>query len=267
MTCFLRAAMFLALAGLALADMRFTEKSKDEHSYLLGNGGEKKAPRTTTVALKGRKVKFSENDDPTAAPFRVSYFDGETGDFRDSNPRKKNFSVLTAAKMKERSDKAQARVKDLEGKLKLMSGEKKARTERYIWLSKKNLGQLPEPPKVELQRTGEKQKLGSFDCERVVIREADVAGQMQVVFDCWMTEQAEGWAAYADMYAAYKAFSPAVLEKMKEVKGFHVKGYFEVFWFEGDYQKTTFDNSDAAAGEVPDAEFQIPADYADTTPK
>ena len=130
-------------------------------------------------------------------------------------------------------------------------------------MTKKVLGMLPTAPKVELSKTGEKEKIGDWDCERVVIKEENDKGEMEVIFDCWVTEKITGWNAYADMFAAYKAFSPGVLEKMKEVKGFHVKGMFTLFYFDGDgyTEKNEVDNSDVKETAVSEAEFTIPSTF------
>lgn len=258
------AVSLFAVAGLAVADLRFTEKSSDD-ILQLRTGKTSRAPRNTVVALKGRVVKFSENDGADAKPHMETVFDAAKLAQWTSNPRTKKYSEITQEGLKAQEDKAKADIASLEKKLPLMSGEKKKNTEKYIWLVKKMLGLLPEAPKVELKRTGEKQKVGNFECERVVIEEADETGAMQVVFDCWMTEAVDGWGVYADMYGAYRAFSPGVLAKMKEMKGFHVKGTFTVFWLTGELQKTTFDNSDASVAEVQDAEFQVPSDFTNTS--
>ena len=263
---FVAAAVLLVLAGLAGADLRFTEKASDQTSDLI-NGKDSKAPRVTVVEVKGHLVKFIENDDPTAKPRRVVIFDGTKQTQKDVNPRGKTFAEFGPDYLNKRTEDAKVRVGKLEDGLEDLTGEKKTRTEKLIWYSKKVLGLLVKAPAVEMTRTGEKQKIGVFDCERIVIKEEDPAGQMQVVFDCWMTEAAEGWTAYADMYSGYKAFSPGVLEKMKELKGIHVKGTFELFWLEGQLVRSVFDNSDAKVMELPDEGFLVPADYSNTSKK
>jgi hypothetical protein len=254
------AAALLALAGIAVADLRFTEKSKDEIFEFL-SGKQSKAPRKTVVALKGRVVKFSEFDGADQNAKREVIFDAAAPVQKDMNPRSRTWFEENAEELKAKAEKAKAKTAEWEKKLPLMSGDKKKSVEKHVWTVKKNLGLLEKAPKVELKRTGEKQKIGEYECERIVIEEADETGAMQAVFDCWMTEALEGWSVYADMYAAYHAFSPAVLEKMKEVKGFHVKGKFTVFWITGQQQKTEFDNSDVKVVDVPEAEFQVPADF------
>ncbi|NUN50510.1 MAG: hypothetical protein HUU15_16985 [Candidatus Brocadiae bacterium] len=268
MKTFVSSLAVLLLAGFALADLRFTEKSVDSNTAVL-KATESKKPRTTTVALKGNRVKFSETDDPTAKPSRETLFDVDKTTQQDLNPRSKSYSELDGAFLAARVESAKKRVADLDAKVGTFQGDRKARVEKWLFLTKKVLGQLDPAPKVELKRTGEKQKIGAFDCERVVIEEANETGAMEVVFDCWMAESGEGWATYAGMYGAYRAFSPGVLEAMKEIKGFHVKGRFTLFYLDdpGWIQATEFDNSDARVDEVKDEEFVVPADYKNTTRK
>lgn len=267
MRSFLPAALLL-VAGLATADVVFTEKAKVTTSSILRQN-DSRTTTTNYAAIKGRMLKLAATDDPGAKPSRVFLFDGEKSLQKDTNPRKETYSETAADYFPQRAEAAKKRVADYEPKIETLTGEKQARMVKYVWYTKKVLGLLPEAPKVELSRTGEKQKIGEWDCERIVITEANPKGEMETVFDCWMTEQIEGWNAYVDFYAAYRAFSPAVLEKLKDVKGFHVKGTFVPYYFDGDaYHETNeVDNSDVRKADVPATDFEVPATYKNTTKK
>lgn len=262
---FLATPVLLFLAALAAADVTFTEKAKVTTSTIL-KANDSRATTVNAAAIKGRFLKLAATDD-TSKPSRIFIFDGETTSQRDVNPRKESYSELEAEGFTSRIEAAKKRVAEYEPRAAALTGDKKARLERYLWLTKKVLGLLPEAPKVELTRPGEKQKIGEWECERVVITEANEKGEMETVFDCWMTEQLDGWNAYLDFYAAYCAFSPAVLAKMKEVKGFHVKGTFVPYYFDGDaYVETNeIDNSDVRKVEVNASEFTVPEKYKNTS--
>ncbi len=267
MRSFLPALLFLA-AGIAAADVVFTEKAKVTTSSILRQNDSRNTT-TNSAAIKGRLLKLAATDDPGAKPSRVFLFDGEKCVQRDTSPRKEMYSELAADYFPQRAEAAKKRVAEYEPKIETLTGEKQARMTKFVWYTKKVLGMLPEAPKVELSRTGEKQKIGDWDCERVVITEANQKGEMEPVFDCWMTEQLDGWGAYLDFYTAYRAFSPAVLEKLKEVKGFHIKGTFIPYYFDGDGMLETneFDNSDVKKADVPATEFEVPSNYKNMTKK
>lgn len=258
----------LALAGLALADVTFTEKTNETRTFIL-KPNESKRVRTMAVAIKGRQIKFAETDAETGKVVLIDIFDAEKCLQIDASPENKTFAEVNKAALDKRVEQATKRVENFEAKMGPLPPERKALLEKYVFLTKKVLGLLKEPPKVEMSKTGEKQKIGAFDCERVVIKEANEKGEMVTVFDCWMTEQLQGWSSYLDFFTAYKAFSPAVLEKMKELKGLHVKGTFTPYYFDGDAytEQNEFDNSDAKEGEVKPEEFTIPADYKNPTKK
>src|SRR5687767_8774290 len=110
------AVSLFALAGLAAADLRFTEKSRDE-ILQLRTGKTSRAPRNTVVALKGRTVKFSENDGADAKPHRESIFDAANVVQKDANPRTKTFSELNQEGLKAREAKAKTDIEGLEKKL------------------------------------------------------------------------------------------------------------------------------------------------------
>ncbi|KAF0245215.1 MAG: hypothetical protein FD180_1762 [Planctomycetota bacterium] len=263
----LTATALLFLAALATADVTFTEKAKVTTSSIL-RANDSRATTTNAASIKGRKMKLAATDD-AAKPTRVFIFDGEKTLQRDTFPRKETYGEVTAEGFTNRVDAAKKRVEDFETKVESLTGDKQARMSNYIWHTKKVLGLLTQTPSVELKRTGEKQKIGEWDCERIVITEENAKGEMETVFDCWMTEQLEGWNAYLDFYAAYRAFSPAVLEKMRELKGFHVKGTFIPYYFDGDafLETNEVDNSDVKKVDLAAAEFEVPANYKNTTKK
>ncbi|MEK7469773.1 MAG: DUF4412 domain-containing protein [Planctomycetota bacterium] len=266
MRLFATTALFF-LAAFAVADVTFTEKDKVTTSTIL-KSNDSRVATTNAASIKGRKMKLAATDD-AAKPTRVFIFDGEKTLQRDTFPRKETYAEVTAEGFASRAEAARKRVLDVESKVDSMTGDAKKNRMRYIWLTKKVLGMLTETPKVELARTGEKQKIGEWDCERIVIKEENEKGEMEAVFDCWMTEQLEGWNAYLDFYSAYRAFSPAVLEKMKELKGFHVKGTFTPYYFDGDafLETNDVDNSDVKRVELAAEDFEVPATYKNTGKK
>ncbi|MCC6740735.1 MAG: hypothetical protein IT452_16960 [Planctomycetia bacterium] len=263
---FAAAVLFLA-AGLATADVVFTEKAKVTTAKVLRQD-DSRSTTTNSASVKGRLLRLAQVDDPGAKPVRVFLFDGEKSLQRDLNPRKDTYGEMKPEEFTARAEAAKKRVADYEPKVEALNGDKRIRLERWIWNTKRVLGMLPEAPKVEVKR-GEKKKIGEWDCEQVTILEADAAGKMTVVFDFWMTEQIDGWGAYLDFYTAYRAFSPAVLEKMKELKGFHVQGTIVPFYFDGDglFETNEIDNSDARKADVPAADFEVPASYKLNTKK
>lgn len=255
------AAVLCLAAGLATADVVFTEKAKVTTAKVLRQD-DSRATTTNSASIKGRMLRLAQVDDPGAKPVRVFIFDGAQNLQRDLNPRKETYGEMKAEEFTARVEAAKKRIADYEPKVEALNGDKKMRLEKWIWNTKRVLGMLPEAPKVELKR-GEKKKIGEWDCEQVTISEADAAGRMTVVFDCWMTEQLDGWNAYLDFYTAYRAFSPAVLEKLKEVKGFHIQGTIIPFYFDGDgyFETNEIDNTDVRKAEVPATEFDVPAGY------
>lgn len=259
----------LVLAGLVLADETFTEKDTVTLTYVLKANLTNKSARTTVVSIKGKKVKMAETDPNSGKVIHIFIYDAEKNVGKDISPDNKTYAERTPEQFAKRIEDATKKAADLEAKLDKVAPDRKEMVEGYIWRTKNVLGLLKEAPKVELSKTGEKQKIGEYDCERVVIKEANAKGEMQVVFDVWMTEKIGGFSAYVDFFAAFKTFSAGVLEKMRELKGFHVKGSFIPYYCEKDpfTELNEFDNSDVKEGDLKAEDFEVPADYKNTSKK
>ncbi|MCE9580920.1 MAG: hypothetical protein K8T20_00230 [Planctomycetes bacterium] len=161
----------LVLAGLAVADVSFIERTKEARTAVL-KASDSKQPRMNAVYLQGKKVKFAETDEQTGKQVRISIFDGEKMTQKDANPLNQTYSELDAAYLAKRVESVKTRVADFETKLPSIPEDRRPRLARYIYLTKKVLGLLAEAPKVEMTKVGEKQKIGNWDCERFVIKEA-----------------------------------------------------------------------------------------------